>query len=71
MLVSGCSDLNTVLNVGERLKTHTLYMYVVKSAHVYDLISVPDSIQLCARLKLLDQEKRDVLAVWVSGKRTK
>jgi len=71
MLLSGCTDLRVVEQVAEKLKTHTKNMYIVHSAHTYDLVGMPDAVALSLRLGVLKEEKREVYGIWVDGKRTK
>lgn len=71
MLIGGSSDYGTAVRVADGVAKSGANIYIVRSAHCYDVIEVPTVLDLVNRLEVLKQEKRAPEAVWTSGKRTK
>ena len=70
MLIGGTSDLGTAMRLAESFSKPHFNVYVVKSAHVYDIVELPDALQLSKRLKVMEETNQKPVAVWVEGART-
>jgi hypothetical protein len=71
MLIGSSSDFNTVQRIAEGVARSGAHLVVMRCAHTYDIIEFPSALDMSKRLEVLKEDKREPVAMWVAGKRTK
>lgn len=71
MLIGGTSNFTNAERIAEGVARSGAHLVIMRCAHTYDIIEFPTALAMSQRLEVLKEDKREPVAIWVAGKRTK